>query len=139
MSEAATVRTPQKTREKLVVVDSDTHIDETEDTWAYVEPHERELAPVGAAPKQIDPSRPATRYWVIDGKRHLRFIRDDKRTEELKLRLTERELLDLSRLAAMDDRSVAEFVVRMLRASMYGSVATRLASLEGALRDGEGR
>lgn len=66
-------------------------------------------------------------------------IRDDKRTEELKLRLTERELLDLSRLAAVDDRSVAEFVVRMLRASMYGSVATRLASLEGALRDGEGR
>ena len=27
--------------------------------------------------------------------------RDDKRTEELKLRLTERELLDLSRLAAV--------------------------------------
>lgn len=27
-------------------------------------------------------------------------IRDDKRTEEVKLRLTERELLDVSRLAA---------------------------------------
>lgn len=66
-------------------------------------------------------------------------VRDDKRTEELKLRLTERELLDLSRLAAVDDRSVAEFVVRMLRASMYGSVAVRLGTLEGALRDGEGR
>lgn len=64
-------------------------------------------------------------------------VRDDKRTEELKLRLTERELLDISRLAAVDDRSVAEFVVRMLRASMYGSVATRLGALEGPGRAGE--
>ena len=104
MSEAATVRTPQKTREKLVVVDSDTHIDETEDTWTYVEPHERELAPVGAAPKQIDPSRPATRYWVIDGKRHLRFIRDDKRTGT---NVEARELLDVNaRLRAMDELGV---------------------------------
>jgi hypothetical protein len=64
-------------------------------------------------------------------------VRDDKRTEELKLRLTERELLDLSRLAAVDDRSIAEFVVRMVRASMYGSVATRLGSMEVPLRAGE--
>jgi hypothetical protein len=64
-------------------------------------------------------------------------VRDDKRTEELKLRLTERELLDLSRLAAVDERSVAEYVVRMLRGAMYGSVAVRLASLEGHTRAGE--
>lgn len=66
-------------------------------------------------------------------------IRDEKRTEELKLRLTERELLDVSRLAAVDDRSVAEFITRLLRASMYGSVATRLASLQGPDSPGEGR
>ena len=42
-------------------------------------------------------------------------IRDDKRTEELKLRLTEREMLDVARLAAVDDRSVAEFITRLLR------------------------
>lgn len=65
--------------------------------------------------------------------------RDDKRTEELKLRLTERELLDLSRLAAVDERSIAEYVVRVLRASMYGSVCTRLSPLQGPERAGEGR
>lgn len=66
-------------------------------------------------------------------------IRDDKRTEELKLRLTERELLDLSRLAAMDERSIAEYVVKMLRCSMYGSLAVKLATLQGAGSPDEGR
>ena len=65
--------------------------------------------------------------------------RDEKRTEEIKLRLTEREFLDLSRLAAIDDRSTAEFVTRLLRASMYGSVQQRLAHLQGAPGAGEGR
>ena len=64
-------------------------------------------------------------------------VRDDKRTEELKLRLTEREFLDVSRLAAVDDRSATEYVVRMLRASMDGSVAARLGPLEGLGRAGE--
>lgn len=66
-------------------------------------------------------------------------IRDDKRTEEVKLRLTERELLDVSRLAAVDDRTVAEFITKLLRCSMYGSVATRLGALQGPERAGAGR
>lgn len=66
-------------------------------------------------------------------------VRDDKRTEEIKLRLTEREMLDVSRLATVDDRSVAEFIVRLLRASMYGSVATRLSGLQGPNSSDEGR
>lgn len=66
-------------------------------------------------------------------------VRDDKRTEEIKLRLTEREMLDVSRLAAVDDRSVAEFIVRLLRCSMYGSVVTRLAGLQGTVGADEGR
>lgn len=66
-------------------------------------------------------------------------IRDDKRTEELKLRLTEREMLDVSRLAAIDERAVTEFIVKLLRASMYGSVAVRLASQQGPEGAGEGR
>ena len=57
-------------------------------------------------------------------------IRDEKRTEEVKLRLTERELLDVSRLAAVDDRAITEFIVRLLRASMYGSVALRLLAAQ---------
>jgi hypothetical protein len=66
-------------------------------------------------------------------------IRDDKRTEELKLRLTEREMLDVARLAAVDDRSVAEFITRLLRVSMYGSVQVRLSGLQGPARAGESR
>lgn len=66
-------------------------------------------------------------------------VRDDKRTEEVKLRLTERELLDVARLAAMDERSVAEFIVRVLRTSMYGSLAVRSAALQGPGGSDEGR
>lgn len=66
-------------------------------------------------------------------------VRDDKRTEEVKLRLTERELLDVSRMAAMDERSVAEYIVRLLRASMYGSLAVRVAALQGAGGSDEAR
>lgn len=66
-------------------------------------------------------------------------VRDDKRTEELKLRLTERELLDVSRLAAMDERSISEYIVLSLRRSMYGSLATKLQAQQGPDRAGEGR
>jgi hypothetical protein len=58
-------------------------------------------------------------------------IESSKRTEEVKLRLTERELLDISRVAAVEERAVAEVIVRMLRLSMYGSLACRAAALEG--------
>lgn len=65
--------------------------------------------------------------------------RDEKRTEEVKLRLTEREFLDVSRLAAIDDRSTSEFITRLLRVSMYGSVSVRLAHLQGPGKAGEGQ
>ena len=51
------------------------------------------------------------------------MVRDDKHTEELKLRLTEREMLDLSRLAARDERLTAEFARMVLRRFMYGIVS----------------
>lgn len=66
-------------------------------------------------------------------------IRDDKRTEELKLRLTEREMLDLSRLAVLEERPVAEYVVRLLRWSMYGSLGVKAAALQGPVSPDEGR
>lgn len=65
--------------------------------------------------------------------------RDGKRTEQLKLHLTEREFIDLSRLAAVEQRPLGEYAARVLRGFMYGSVATRLAAVEQALRDSEGR
>jgi hypothetical protein len=49
------------------VIDADTHIDETEDTWAWLEEHEKQFIPTTDAPKELDPNRPPTRYWLIDG------------------------------------------------------------------------
>ena len=45
---------------------------------------------------------------------------DRKHLNELKLRLTDREMLDLSRMAARDERLTAEFARMVLRRFMYG-------------------
>src|SRR6266568_3558698 len=88
----------------MPVIDADTHVDETEDTWEHILPGDEPFKPVTAYPSRPDPNRRPTRYWVIDGKRQMRFIRDDARTQTT----TEmRELLDVSaRLRAMDERGV---------------------------------
>lgn len=52
---------------------------------------------------------------------------DTKRTEQVKLNLTERELLDAARIAATEDRTLAEFIRLTLRVALYGKVS-RLSS-----------
>ena len=85
----------------MPIIDADTHIDETEDTWAFMEEAEQEFKPTTAFPANPDPARPPARYWMIDGKRQLRFIRDDKKTGTT---VETRELLDVpARLQAMDE------------------------------------
>src|SRR5207247_10209317 len=82
------------------VIDADTHIDETEDTWEWLAEAEAALKPKPDAPANPDPTRPPTRYWVIDGHRQPRLHRDDQRT---KTTVEARELLDPAvRLRAMD-------------------------------------
>jgi len=48
---------------------------------------------------------------------------DGKRTELLCVKVTERMALDLNRLAALDDRSLSDFMFRHLRSRLYGDVA----------------
>lgn len=48
---------------------------------------------------------------------------DTKRTEQVKLNLTERELLDAARIAATEDRTLAEFIRLTLRVALYGKVS----------------
>ena len=60
------------------IIDADTHIDETDDTWEYVQEAELQFKPATAYPSNPDPKLPPARYWVIDGKRQIRFIRSDK-------------------------------------------------------------
>jgi uncharacterized protein len=83
------------------VIDADTHVDETEDTWAWLAEDEQQYKPTTQTPPNPDPSRPPTRYWMVDGHRQPRFTRDDKRTHTT---LATRELLDpQARLRHMDE------------------------------------
>ena len=63
---------------------------------------------------------------------------EGKRCNEFKLRLTDRELLDLSRLSLLEERTPTEYVVRLLRWSMYGSLGVKAAALQGPTSTGEG-
>lgn len=65
------------------------------------------------------------------------MINDSKHTEQVKLNLTERELLDASRCAAMEDRTLAEFIRLTLRAAMYGKVSRLSAHGEVTSKDQE--
>src|SRR5690242_10665398 len=93
----------------MPVIDADTHVDETEDTWEYMLASEQDLKPVVGYPNNPDPTRPPTRYWLIDGERQPRLRRDDART---KTTVEARELLDVKvRLKDMDSLGVQTHVI----------------------------
>lgn len=54
------------------------------------------------------------------------MLNDSKHTEPLKIWLTERELVDLMRLAAAEDRKPGEMARVALRQFMYGMVLRRV-------------
>jgi len=88
----------------MPVIDADTHVDETEATWDHLDPAAGGFRPGHGAPANPDPNRPPTRYWMVDGRRVLRFIRNDERTGTTE---ATRELLDVdARLRAMDTMGV---------------------------------
>src|SRR5437660_12711619 len=85
----------------MPIIDCDTHIDETEDTWEFLREYEQTFKPHTAYPPNQDPNRPPTRYWMIDGHRQPRLHRDDKRH---KTTVETRELLDpMARVRHMDE------------------------------------
>lgn len=57
---------------------------------------------------------------------------DNKRTEPHKLWLTERETLDISRLAAREDRKLGEMLRVLVRRSMYGVMGAEPHDVHGA-------
>lgn len=63
------------------------------------------------------------------------MVGTEKRTEQIKLMLTERELLDASRLAAIEDRTLAEFIQLTLRVAMYGKVSRLSGGMQGTDED----
>lgn len=60
------------------------------------------------------------------------MVDDNKRTEALKVWLTERELLDLSRLAAREDRKVGEMARVIVRRYLYGNMTGESQEIHGA-------
>ena len=85
----------------MPVIDADTHVDETEDTWEWLGASEQEFKPTVGYPSNPDPSLPSRRYWLVDGHRQPRQTRDDRRTRTT---VATRELLDpLERVRHMDE------------------------------------
>jgi hypothetical protein len=52
------------------------------------------------------------------------MLDDHKKSERVTIWLTEREFVDLSRLAAKDDRKQSEMARVILRRSMYGTIGS---------------
>jgi len=89
------------TTTKLLTIDADTHIDETEDTWDWLEEHELQYKPTTGYPPNQDPNRPPTRYWMVDGHRRPRSFRNDATTNTTR---DARELIDpMARVRHMDE------------------------------------
>lgn len=60
---------------------------------------------------------------------------NNKRTECVKVCFTEREFIDLGRLAAREDRKVADLVWVEIRRRMYGSVVVDAPPGQGTNED----
>ncbi len=113
----------------MQIIDADTHLDETEATWEYMREEDLQYKPTTAYPAKLDPSRPPIRYWMIDGQRHLRFTRDDKRTRTT---VETRELLDVpARLRAMDEMGTH---VQVIFPSLFIVEVSRRPEVSLALR-----
>lgn len=113
----------------MPVIDADTHIDETDDTWAFIEEAALRHKPTTAYPTNPDPTRRPTRYWMIDGKRSVRFIRNDQQTGTT---VETRELLDVqARLRDMDKMGVD---IQVIYPTLFTVEFTSDPEVEAALR-----
>jgi len=111
------------------IIDADTHIDETDDTWEYMNDGESAFKPTTAYPTNPDPKLPPARYWVIDGKRQIRFIRSDKDSGTT---VETRELLDVkARLKHMDELGTD---VQVIYPTLFLMEATEKPEINTAMR-----
>lgn len=111
------------------IIDADTHIDETEDTWEYMEGADAQFKPTTAYPANPDPKLPPARYWMIDGRRQIRFIRSDKDSGTT---VETRELLDVNkRLKHMDELGTD---IQVIYPTLFLMEATEKPEINTALR-----
>ena len=53
----------------------------------------------------------------------------EKRINDIKIRLTDSELLTITKLAALDDRTIADYLHHIIQTNLFG-LATRLNACE---------
>ncbi len=111
------------------IIDADTHIDETDDTWEYMQGSDLQFKPTTTYPSNPDPKLPPARYWMIDGKRQIRFIRSDKDSGTT---VETRELLDVkARLKHMDELGTD---MQVIYPTLFLMEATEKPELNAAMR-----
>ena len=86
-------------------------------------------------PVEVAPDFPLGRVAGGVSLSEAHMVNDSKHTEQVKLTLTERELLDASRIAASEDRTLADFIRLTLRTAMYGKVSRLASQVEGTNED----
>ncbi len=111
------------------IIDADTHVDETEDTWEFLLPEEQDLKPTTGYPSRPDPSRPPTRYWIIDNHRQPRFTRSDAETRTT---VATRELLDVE--ARLRDMDAMDVEVQVIYPTLFLVGISERSDLDVALR-----
>ena len=116
----------------MVVIDADTHVDETEETWSYLAANEKKFKPLTVIPDEKSSEGASikgyNRYWIIDGHLRVRRIRDDKRTGTIEC---VRELRDVpARLKQMDSLGVD---IQVLYPSLFLSQVSGRPGVELAL------
>ena len=89
-------------------IDADAHVDETEQTWDYLDEASRRFKPISFELSQAEPAGPADgrrhRLWLISGNARLRRFRSDTATGTTQ---ATRELLDVdARLRHMDELGI---------------------------------
>jgi predicted TIM-barrel fold metal-dependent hydrolase len=111
------------------IIDADTHVDETEDTWEYMTGDDLQFKPTTQYPPNPDPKMVPTRYWLIDGRRQLRFIRGDQESGTV---VEARELLDVGvRLKHMDQLGTD---IQVMYPTLFLMEATERSEVSTALR-----
>ena len=95
--------------DKLQVIDADTHVLETEDTWNFLEQNEQDWRPAAEAPKNLDPNRRPVAYWNFAGRRRPRIVGEEATKGTSR---ETRELLDVdARLRHMDELGIETHVL----------------------------
>ena len=111
------------------IIDADTHVDETEATWEHMQGTDLQFKPTTAYPANRNPDMVPTRYWMIDGRRQLRFIRNDNESGTV---VESRELLDVQvRLKHMDELGTD---IQVLYPTLFLMEATERPEVSTALR-----